>query len=156
MIDLVYSFALLAAAWEDLKSREVSLFLCLMMAFIGMVAAGLNFLTEVAGSAIFFSSDKIMYKIAALTPGAVLLVLSRVSRGAVGEGDGWFFLGTGLCLGCEKTFLLLAGGILLCGLFSLPVLVMGYVYGKNRRKMEVPFLPFLVPVWFCMNMGRFL
>ena len=26
MIDLVYSFALLAAAWEDLKSREVSLF----------------------------------------------------------------------------------------------------------------------------------
>ena len=66
MIDLVYSFALLAAAWEDLKSREVSLFLCLVMAFIGMVAAGLNFLTEVAGSAIFFSSDKIMYKIAAV------------------------------------------------------------------------------------------
>ena len=74
----------------------------------------------------------------------------------MGEGDGWFFLATGLCLGCERTFLLLAGGILLCGLFSLPVLAMGYVYGKSRRKMEVPFLPFLVPVWLCMNMGEFL
>ena len=70
-------------AWEDLKSREVSLFLCLVMAVIGAVSAGLNFLTEVAGSAIFFPSDKIMYKIAALTPGAVLLVLSRVSRGCL-------------------------------------------------------------------------
>ena len=156
MIDLVYSFALLAAAWEDLKSREVSIFLCLVMAVIGTVAGSLTFLTEEIGGATFFSPDKIMYKIAALTPGAVLLVLSRVSRGAVGEGDGWFFLATGLCLGCERTFLLLAGGILLCGLFSLPVLAMGYVYGKSRRKMEVPFLPFLVPVWFCMNMGRFL
>lgn len=31
MIDMVYSFALLAAAWADLKSREISLFLCLVM-----------------------------------------------------------------------------------------------------------------------------
>ena len=81
MIDLVYSFALLTAAWEDLKSREVSLFLCLVMAVIGTVAGSLTFLTEEIGGATFFSPDKI----AALTPGAVLLVLSRVSRGAVGE-----------------------------------------------------------------------
>ena len=73
-----------------------------------------------------------------LLPGLGVLGLSRVSRGAIGSGDGWALLAVGWFLGGWNTFRLFWGGLLLASIWAAAV------WFRNRnRKEKLPFLPFL-------------
>ena len=77
--------------------------------------------------------------LAGLIPGVFLLLLAKITREAVGYGDGLILLFIGLSLGFwECLSILLAGllGVFLAAVFA--VLLFG-----GKRGMEIPFLPFL-------------
>lgn len=85
--------------------------------------------------------------ISSMIPGICLLILSFLSRGAIGIGDGLFFLVSGWLLSIQENLLLLFGGLLLCGGYSLGYLVVSQFTGHyGNRKTVIPFLPFLMPV----------
>ena len=78
--------------------------------------------------------------------GGILLLISRLIGGGIGEGDGWFFVVAGLFLGPEENVGLLLSGIFLSGIFSLLYVVTGFFRGEwQRREKCFPFLPFLLP-----------
>ena len=72
--------------------------------------------------------------------GAVFLLISRLSREAIGYGDSLMIIATGVSLGLLDNVLLLLCAVMLAALFSIGLLILK----KYRKKDEIPFLPFLL------------
>lgn len=133
---IIFTTFLILAAWQDLHRKSVSLWL-----YAGYGAAGvIRFMGEGLKPA----------NLSGLVVGLVLLAAGRAAGGAIGSGDGWFFVVSGLYLSLVENVRLLLNGVLLGGLFCLLLLLYGRMKGKRMKGKTVPFLPFLVPAWIWM------
>lgn len=121
------------AAWQDLRMKSVSLWV-----FIIFGIGALLMRREISLDMIFSAGV-----------GVILLGIGIMSRGAVGEGDGMFFLVSGLYLPALHNCFLLLYGLLFCSIFSLILIAAGTCRNRNMRGRTVPFLPFLLPagIW---------
>ena len=96
---LVFAAFLCVCAWEDFREKKFRFY------FYGSAASVAAAWT--AGYYIILLDWADMYEAhlwlamrgAALIPGILLLVLSKITKGAVGQGDGFFFLVSGMYLG---------------------------------------------------------
>lgn len=86
--------------------------------------------------------------------GLILLLISKVTNGQIGNGDALLFIVTGIKLTLYENILLFAGGIFACGIFSVFILAAGTVKGHNNRNFTLPFVPFLLPVAVWMVIFR--
>ena len=132
----VFLAALCLAAATDLKSRTISRGFLLIFMLLGIRWR-------------LFSKRPFSETLLAMLPGAVLLLFSRITAGEIGEGDGWFFVVSGLFLSWREAAVLFLSGLMLCGGYGLCVLAAGAAGGKDMRKKRLPFLPFLLPggIW---------
>lgn len=80
--------------------------------------------------------------------GVMILIVSRLTNGGIGEGDGWFFMISGLFLDVQKNSMLFLSGIFASGIFGLILAAASFWKGEIRGK-SFPFLPFLIPggIW---------
>ncbi len=127
---------LCVAAWQDLRERSVdSRFLMVS----GVVGAAYALAAERGGREIGLSC----------AIGGGLLALSILTRGQIGEGDGWFFVISGLFFDVRENLLLFVLGLVGCFLFSLCLAVGALRRRAAGRRRGIPFLPFLVPwgIW---------
>ena len=76
---------------------------------------------------------------AGAVPGAILLMLSFLSRGKIGEGDGICLLVCGLLTGITQTVLIAEIALLLAAAAGAILLLTK----RCRAKDQIPFLPFL-------------
>ena len=94
-------------AWQDMRNHRIKLSLIVMSAAAGAV---LRCMYIVLDAAIIYRdsghkipsdlvSGQIIDTAMAMAVGAGLLFLSRITNEAVGKGDGWFFLISGIYLG---------------------------------------------------------
>ena len=79
-------------------------------------------------------------KLGGMAVGLVLLIISKLTQGQIGEGDGVTFLITGFSLGFERNSLLLLEALLLSFVWSLFLILMK----KINLKTSLPFLPFVM------------
>lgn len=131
-IKFIWLLCLTIAALEDLKTRQVSLILFLAGAIPGI----LNLYN--------YGADISAHLWAALA-GIVMLMLSRITEGALGEGDGWFFLLSALYWDAEKVLLLFSGGLVIGCIWGMGLFMHGRWSG-NRKKTNAS-IPFLACVW---------
>lgn len=131
---------MISAVCQDLKMKSVSVKSFLLF-------GGLIFLMACL-SGVFLQTGWLA-RAGSMGIGAALIMISRLSRGAIGEGDGWFLIITGILLGFWNNLALLLYGILFCSCYSLGLVVWGFFLKVNIRKKTVPFLPFLLPfgIW---------
>ena len=112
------------AAWQDLRTRSISL---------EVLTAG-----AAAGMAVCVLEGRGLEEIVpAMIPGIALLLINRL-----------FFLVAGFFLEWKEIVLLLISGQFFCGIFGLAMAVSVMTIGGgngNLRKMRLPFLPFLLP-----------
>ena len=73
----------------------------------------------------------------AITPGAVMLALAKLTREQIGYGDGLLLVSLGLFLGCEKTIFIVCGAMLVSFLVSVMILLLK----KGNKKTQIPFVP---------------
>lgn len=78
-------------------------------------------------------------------PGVGCIILSIVSKGAIGMGDGWMLLGMGALMGYELLFCTCIFGMLLAAVAAGVLFV---IFHKNR-KYSIPFIPFLAAGYLC-------
>lgn len=78
--------------------------------------------------------------------GIAMMLLSFISRGSVGMGDGILLVVTGVYLGGYGNLELFMIGLLLSALWSLGLLALK----KKKRKEEIAFVPFLLLSYFVM------
>lgn len=132
MKQILFLILFLAAVRQDIKSR--SLDGRFLMAGIG-IGVIFCFLREREWISIF----------CAAAVGLVFLAAGRLTSGEIGEGDGWFFIITGLFLEPWENIMLAVSGLFLCFLFCLVLFAASFHNRKSVGKMRLPFLPFLIP-----------
>lgn len=132
---ITYFIYLLAVSWQDLKSRKIPVWIFICFGAVGILEN------------ILWKENGWMEAASALLPGFLLLILTRCSRGAIGAGDGYFFLVSAVYLGFWNTAALLFYGLLFCSAFCMGIVVWGVISNVSVRKLRLPFLPFLLPAW---------
>lgn len=118
---------LLFCSWQDIRKKEISLLLI-----------GIGFLLLFTGSLI--QGELIVWeRIGGLSLGAILILISKVTRGQIGIGDGLILCVTGVSLGFYINSILLTYALLLAAMFS----VVYVIIRKVNRKSTIPFIPFV-------------
>ena len=121
---------LTAAAAGDMRDRSVSGGL--------LIACGI-------GSLICWRQTGIWSCETGLLAGAVMLAASRLTRGAIGAGDGWFVLAGAGYLKAEEVWILLLGGFGVSWVVSTGVLLRRIWTGETASKDTVPLLACMWP-----------
>ncbi len=151
---MIICMFLLAAAVYDWKCRMIPGWLygaAALEAFLWRVSCAIGGGSEpwklfLHGNTAYLSAKSL---IGGMAVGLFLLVISKVSQGAVGAGDGLLFVITGLYIGFWKNAALLCISLMLCSLWGVGIMILGKKKWIELKKKELPFLPFVLPagVW---------
>lgn len=129
----VFAVILVCGVWQDMRYRSVS------RGFL--LASGLAGVALYAASG--FGWSRLLLSSAV---GIVLLGLSHLTDGGIGEGDGWFFVVTGFFLEPAENMILFLSGVVFCSVYSLTLTAAVFAGSGNIRKRRLPFLPYLLPI----------
>lgn len=133
MIEITIKFIIMicllgACSYTDIEKKEISL--SFISVFLGIEIIYL----------IVFKRGSLWQQCSGIIVGVAVLVYSKMSKGAIGEGDGYLLVATGLMLGWRDNIVLLIGALILAGSFSIFLLL----FKKVNKKKEIPFAPFLL------------
>ena len=134
MKEMLFLIFLAVAAWQDMRDKEID-------AWLYVVFGGLIWF----GKLCFDGPVELWREAVNAVPGIALVLLSRLSGGAVGEGDGWFFVVAGVALGVWNAVALFFISLFLCCLWCAGMAVWGWRRRISVRRRTVPFLPFVLP-----------
>lgn len=168
---LFFTYALLCIAY-DLRSRSVPLMVHLLFVLPGLIVFGTQLhgafracvLTAErmapdpsanASSAALSLGHPIWNALLPLLPGLLALLISRLTREALGLGDGLFLLITGLYLPMRSMLLLLLSGILVGFLVSAVLLIYGRTHGRSMRNVCFPWIPCILPALCAITFAQF-
>lgn len=125
---------LLISSWLDIRKKMVSGIVLLIFAIIGWIfyfaLNPMNILVLAGGMGI----------------GVIVVLISKITDGQIGMGDGGLLCVTGIYMGLYKNLELFFGGLLLASLWGIFLLVTK----RGKRKTEIPFVPFLAASYFIM------
>lgn len=97
------------------------------------IMSGVSLLTLIC------QEGNIIYNLFGAFVGILFLVTSKVTKEAIGYGDGWMILNLGLWLGVYRLLHALFWGSLVAGMYAL-----FFLWRKRWRRSEtIPFVPFL-------------
>ena len=80
-----------------------------------------------------------------LVVAAAVWIISFITKQQIGYGDAAYFTITATVLGCVN-LLLLAGGLLVCSLIGIIILVCEKLKGRSIKNKRLPFLTIIFPV----------
>lgn len=123
---------------EDIRKKEITISITL---FSGVIGALLH---------LFYWNQSIYTMLMGMLPGIGILILSRLTEGRIGLGDGIVFMLTGFYLGLQDNLLLMCISFLLAGIWGVLLLLVGHC-AKNRK---IPFIPFLFVGYILMMTGK--
>lgn len=134
----IWFLCLTIAAIYDIKERKVSYRLLAVCGGIGMI---------------FGMMTGINRHIQGLIIGLGILLISRVTRGAVGAGDGWFFVASAWYLNSGEAWTLLLGGLSVSWCWSALLILNRAWHGRNAANATLPFLACMWPisVWILLK-----
>lgn len=170
-IYLFFIYALLCIAY-DLRSHSVPLMVHLLFVLPGLIVFGSQLHGTIQACALtahLLISDtsadassaglplwhSIWTVLLPLLPGLLALLISRLSREALGLGDGLFLLIAGLYLQMRSMLLLLLSGILVGFLVSAVLLIHGHIHGRSMRKVCFPWIPCTLPALCAIAFSQF-
>ena len=116
---------LLVMAVLDIKSRRIPLL------------PGVILLVVITGLCIPFAAD-ILSRLLGVAVGAFLYIVSKVSRGEVGEADAFVYAVTGMTIGIYHNVEVMLVSLFFAAIVSAFLLVIKRV----DRKYKLPFIPF--------------
>lgn len=153
MSRMSFFFYIVATAWQDGRKKAVSgwLLLFFFVHFLTSQICRLVFDVDMEKrlTAIWYqgmcADPSLLPLWAGCLIGVVLLIVSKVTEGALGEGDGLFFFIAGIYLGFWKNLFLLCSSLFFCSIAGLVYMVLGRLKGKDYRKRKLPLLVFALP-----------
>ena len=155
---IVFSLFLMVFSWQDLHRKRIRVSWLYGLGTAGMALTMIRCVLSVIKDGWDWkkSALQITVWLLGMLPGIFLFWMERQTKGAVGLGDGCFFLITGCYLGGWRTLELLMGAVFVSslagGVWMLTALLGGKGNGlwEKMRKKKLPFLPCVLPVWIWM------
>lgn len=168
---LFFIYALLCIAY-DLRRRSVPLLVHLLFVLPGLIVFGNQLhgalqtcaltaqqavpdTSAEASSAAQLLWHPIRSVLLPLLPGLLALLLSRLTREALGFGDALFLLISGLYIPTRSMLLLLLSGILVGFLVSAVLLIYGRTHGRSMRNVCFPWIPCTLPALCAIAFAQF-
>lgn len=111
----------------DIKTRKINVYICLAGILVSLIIRE-NVLR-----------DDVMSILKDILPGAVMMVLSYITKEKIGKGDGVLIVFVGCVAGLGATLTMLFVSLLLSAVISLILLALK----KVKKETEIPFAPFL-------------
>ncbi len=127
---LAVALTLVVQSYWDLRYKKIPLLVTLLSGIIGM---GLSVLDQREWIDVLY----------AVVPGLVCIGIGRITRQAIGYGDGFLLCAMGFHVSFEVILSVGMMAIILGGVVALA----GLVFRKIRGKDELPFVPFLFVAW---------
>lgn len=125
---------LIIEAVTDLKKQEINI------PVSGIMAAA-------AIPIYFFAKDiSVLNSIIGIAEGLLLILISVMTKGQIGMGDGILLAACGLMLGGKDNFLM----FFFACLFSAVVSGLIMLVKKADKKTKIPFVPFMIPGFLVM------
>lgn len=118
---------LLYSSITDIVRREINIGALVVFGILGMLCA------------VFGKDISWMETIFGVVIGLILVLVSVMTRGELGMGDGILICITGLYIGFSRNILLVMVALMLSAFFSMVLLLI-----KKNMKLEYPFVPFLL------------
>ncbi len=125
-LEYVWAMYLAILAIGDIKSRTIS-WLGIAMGFVLLLGSQ------------YFVPETYVQRVLGICLGAIFLLISKVTKEAIGYGDCFIFLLLGGVLGAWKLMICLSIGFLTCFVCGIVTLAIK----KCRKEVEIPFMPFL-------------
>lgn len=134
---------LVICSYTDIRERGISI--RVLSVFI-VSSAALMISTYMLGDRYGVIKRSLIYEpdpvniLLSLLPGIILLIISFISREAIGRGDVYVVSLLGFMTGIDRILAILLISMLSCGIFGLAYMVMR---GKSRKD-TLPYVPFLL------------
>ncbi len=162
MKELIFSLFLIVFSWQDYRRKRIRISWLCGYGLVGIVFEIIHFISMIAISGFNWkkAAVEILMWLLSMLPGLFLLFIERRTNGAVGCGDGIFFMITGCYLGVWYTCNLLIGAVFVSSMVGAVWMILLLISGKGSalwekmRRKKLPFLPCLLPVWMCMLILR--
>ncbi len=123
---------------KDMKTRELAVIHILLFGIGGVLLH------------LFAPVCSIYSVLGGMAIGIAMMIVSVVTKGSVGMGDGILLIVTGVYLGGHKNLELFMTGLFFAALWSLGLLVLK----KKKGKEEIAFVPFLLLSYLTMLARR--
>ena len=139
MLIIVYS---VICAYEDFRKRSIGIKLSAAAALAGALLTMIE--AWHTGTAIM-----LVDALKAFTPGVIVVVLSLLTGGAIGIGDGIFLIISGIYMGMRKTFTVMKAAWCICAAWGLFIIVNEMLHGRSNercRNKGVPFVTAALPI----------
>ena len=120
-------------AWADIKTLKIPL---LPVGVLAAMMFGMRMLSLETADAF---AEELPAILTGLLPGGIGLLLSAITGGKIGAGDGFVLAALGLGLGFYRTMFLWVMALCLAAVCAICLLALK----KAGRKTELPFVPFL-------------
>lgn len=133
------AYVLILISATDIINKEVPLDLISISVIIGVIMFFLNPNISVREAIIGF-----------LGLGGVLIMLSRLTRGAFGMGDSLVISVLGLFFGWQMCLIILLYSFVISGLVGLVLMIFKYA----NRKSTLPFVPFVLIAFLIVILGN--
>lgn len=159
--ELAFLLFLLVFSWQDFHRKRIRVSWLYGFGTVGMALTFIRCVLTVMEDGWDWKRSAVgmVAWMFGLLPGAFLLWMEHHTQGAVGRGDGCFFLITGCYLGGWRTFGLLMGAVFVSSLAGGIWMLMklpgkrGNGLWEEIRKKKLPFLPCVIPVWIWMMLA---
>ncbi|MBR2186844.1 MAG: prepilin peptidase [Lachnospiraceae bacterium] len=125
-------------SYSDIKRREIYVKPALALILLGIVFAALQ------------GRDSLLSAFLGALTGVALIIISKLTKGAVGAGDGLVLIVTAFYQGFAGNLSILLMALFLSAVVSATALMIR----KCKRDYELPFVPFmlaafLIQIWRC-------
>lgn len=131
LIRILLEMLLIVSSWLDIRKRQVSVKLLLLFALVGI------------GVYAYVQPVSLLSLAGGIAIGGILLLVSRLTNGGIGLGDGGLLCVTGIYIGFYGNITLLFSALLLAAVWSVLLIIIK----KAGKKTEIPFVPFLLAAY---------
>jgi len=130
-MELLAIIFLMVCSYTDLKYKEVSVFTLLIFSVLGFIVMIIE-----SGTGLISYTECILNPLL----GLVLLGISILTKGEIGQGDAFVIMITGCMWGATKNCSVFFVATIAAGIFSFLILIIK----KYEKKASFPFIPFLL------------
>lgn len=134
VITLVF---LVINSYTDIREKSVYIRTVLFQALLGM---GLLCYEMSAINSVRIRQILMVYLIIPVMVGAVLICISKLTKGEIGEGDGLVLTATGICIGAEELVCVFIYSSIICGIYALALILTKMA----SRGKKIPLMPFVL------------
>lgn len=134
----VLGILLIIESVSDFKKKEVNLMATVLLFLVGIV----RFAMIGNESEVFITKElsRIVVFLISVIPGMIILIISIITKGSIGMGDGIVVTGMGLWMPTEELLKVLIAGFFLSSIYA----VFCCCVRKKGMRYEIPFIPFLL------------